>query len=207
MSDTHIGACGSDHLAILEFLKRLNADELIFNGDLFDLWSVSAKRIRERHGDILDAIKDLHGRGTALTYVIGNHDASYMHDPVLPDLVPVNGTTIARDGRRTAIVHGHQYDGLLRRITSWPMFRLNEAWCRMVGREIWVTSKRMARGLKERTRHAFGRRNYDSVVTGHVHVPEHDRHGDVEYLNCGDWRRNDTYVKLEDGRFELLRFK
>jgi UDP-2,3-diacylglucosamine hydrolase len=43
----------------------------------------------------------------------------------------------------------------------------------------------------------------DIVIFGHTHRPEIRRYGGKTYVNTGEWIRNYTYAKMENGKISL----
>ena len=44
---------------------------------------------------------------------------------------------------------------------------------------------------------------FDTVICGHIHTPVHKIINDIEYINCGDWVENMSYI-LEDYEGNLI---
>jgi UDP-2,3-diacylglucosamine pyrophosphatase LpxH len=47
------------------------------------------------------------------------------------------------------------------------------------------------------------KRNCHTVVCGHIHNPDYKIIDGVDYLNCGDWVENCSYIILENNKFNL----
>jgi UDP-2,3-diacylglucosamine pyrophosphatase LpxH len=48
------------------------------------------------------------------------------------------------------------------------------------------------------------RPNYNYLVCGHTHLPKINKDAGVQYVNCGDWVHNRTYVIYDSGEFTLM---
>jgi UDP-2,3-diacylglucosamine pyrophosphatase LpxH len=53
-------------------------------------------------------------------------------------------------------------------------------------------------------------KGYDYVICGHIHQPEvrtiSNQHGNVQYLNSGDWVESLTALEYQQGQWQLYRF-
>jgi UDP-2,3-diacylglucosamine pyrophosphatase LpxH len=47
------------------------------------------------------------------------------------------------------------------------------------------------------------KRKCHTVVCGHIHNPDYKIIDGVDYLNCGDWVENCSYIVLENNKFTL----
>jgi len=88
LSDIHLGTSFSKTLEVVEFLKSINCDRLILNGDIIDGWHLkkkSHKIWKKKHTLFFRVImKMMEKFGTEVIYVRGNHD------DFLDNLVPMN---------------------------------------------------------------------------------------------------------------------
>ena len=76
ISDIHLGSrhCKADIL--LKFLKEYKCDTLYLIGDIIDFWKLKRKfRITAQQVAVIQKILKLSKKGTAIKYVLGNHDA------------------------------------------------------------------------------------------------------------------------------------
>jgi UDP-2,3-diacylglucosamine pyrophosphatase LpxH len=46
------------------------------------------------------------------------------------------------------------------------------------------------------------KRKCSGVICGHIHKPEYKNIEGIEYINCGDWMENNSYVIYNEGKFE-----
>lgn len=77
LSDIHLGSEHSRTEEVTRFLKHVDCDRLILNGDIIDGWQLkkSGKRWKQKHTDFFKVLmKMMEKRGTEIIYVVGNHD-------------------------------------------------------------------------------------------------------------------------------------
>lgn len=78
LSDIHLGTSHSKTIEVSNFLKSVNCDRLILNGDIIDGWHLrkaGTKKWQAKHTDFFKVImKMMENFGTEVIYVRGNHD-------------------------------------------------------------------------------------------------------------------------------------
>ena len=78
ISDIHLGSrdCRAD--LVLDFLHRVQPEQLILVGDIIDLWSLRRSFYwPQSHSDVLRTILGKSKHGTRVIYVPGNHDEQF----------------------------------------------------------------------------------------------------------------------------------
>ena len=116
LSDIHLGTQHSKTEEVTHFLKSINCDRLILNGDIIDGWHLQKSGLgkwKAKHTDFFKVImKMMENFGTQVIYVRGNHD------DFLDNLTPLNfyNIRIVKDciyeshGRRYYVTHGDIFD-------------------------------------------------------------------------------------------------
>ena len=220
LSDCHIGSPEANVAQLNRFLLTLECDKLMLAGDFFDLWDMSADKIRRQYAGTLDLVKKLLNKGTAIEYLLGNHDEDYLKTPVMaPDELPVVAEIkfTVPDGRRITIVHGHEFDFVYRKhhflykALAWA----NRTSAKITGLSLKSLGRRTCTDLEgaeygkaiERI-HGDARKAHagkaDVLIMGHTHSPEHlSNEGLVEFYNTGDWKIHNSYIVIEDDRISL----
>lgn len=234
ISDLHLGSRHSQVDALLEFLKRHDADHLYLVGDFIDGWEL---RRGWTWGDsantLIQKVLKKNRKGTRVTYVTGNHDEFL--EPFLGlafgrrlHLVD-RAIHVAADGRRYLVIHGHQFDGLthfnrlLERLGSHAyhhVLNLNR-WLnlfrRRLGMNYWSFSAYLKGKAKSAVRYVteYERamlqlartEGVDGIICGHIHRAELSMLSEIAYLNCGDWVESCTAL-VEDysGNFSLIHY-
>ena len=126
ISDTHLG---TDHLgpryvaradvkAFLRYLRDdLKPDHLVLNGDIEDFWRRDMRSLTRESYDVFYRFRELQEAGTAVHYVLGNHDWYARNDIRLgqPSYY-LNGYSealkLTDSGTTYTFMHGHQFDPL-----------------------------------------------------------------------------------------------
>ncbi|MEM6544748.1 MAG: UDP-2,3-diacylglucosamine diphosphatase, partial [Pseudomonadota bacterium] len=78
ISDVHLGSVHCKAEQLLDFLDRVDCEQLYLVGDIIDVWAMS-KRVHwpQAHGQVLRRIQEISTGTTKVTYIPGNHDASF----------------------------------------------------------------------------------------------------------------------------------
>jgi UDP-2,3-diacylglucosamine pyrophosphatase LpxH len=232
VSDVHLGFRGARAEEFAAFLKRVRCERLYLVGDIVDMWA-----LRQRwswpvtHNQVVRRILKLAKRGTAITYVPGNHDESlrpYAGIDLAGIRIAKQAVHRAADGRRYLVCHGDEFDLV---VQSSPLLSrlgtLGYDWLvalnrgvndlrGLVGLERWSFSQSIKRKVKgactfiSRFEQVVGdearRRSLDGVICGHIHEPRIETGADgITYANCGDWiERASALVEHADGRLEIV---
>jgi UDP-2,3-diacylglucosamine pyrophosphatase LpxH len=234
ISDIHLGTRDSKTAFLLEFLKENEADLLYLVGDVIDGWRLKTSwhYWDQGHNDVVQKILRKARKGARVILVPGNHDEAFrdfggMHFGGVEVVLETVHTTA--DGRRLLVVHGDQFDGIVRHakaialLGTWAYdvaLRVNHwfnAARRLVGLPYWSLSAY----LKHKVKNAVAfiakfeeemiaetrRRGLDGVVCGHIHHAEIREAGGILYCNDGDWVESCTaLVEDFDGKLSILRW-
>jgi UDP-2,3-diacylglucosamine pyrophosphatase LpxH len=235
ISDVHLGTEHSKTRELTGFLRSVNCDRLILNGDIVDGWQLQKggrSKWKKEHTDFFKVImKMMENHNTQIVYVRGNHDDFI--DQLAPlsfgNLSVVKDYIHEKNGKRYYVTHGDVFDN----ITS------NMVWLAKLGDIgytflLWVNriyniyrSKRgldyfsLSQKIKQRVKSAvsyisdfekelstFAKlKHADGVICGHIHHPANSIINGVHYLNSGDWVESMTAL-LEDseGNWEVYFF-
>jgi UDP-2,3-diacylglucosamine pyrophosphatase LpxH len=230
ISDVHLGfpGCSADYLC--DFLGQVRCRELFLVGDIIDFWYLRKRRHwPAAHSRVLQQVLEKARRGTRVILVPGNHDESLRpyHGMILGGVeVHDHLVHVTADGRRLLVLHGDQFDSVVR---CSPLLA-------MIGSSLYGALLRMNRGLavrrvgdwslsaylKHKVKNAVQyigrfeeavvtaarREGVDGVVCGHIHRAEISAMGEITYMNCGDWVESCTaLLEHHDGRIELLQWR
>ena len=233
ISDCHLGAGSAEddrarQARLLNFLDKeaRGAAALYILGDLFDFWFEYRHAIPRRHFQILMALRRLTESGVSISYVGGNHDfwaGSFLAEEV-GCKVYYEPTMETVQGRKLFLAHG---DGMGRGEKSYRFFRtllrhpLAIRAYRTIhpdlGIPIAAKVSSISRGSRDESRFdAEDLYNWlakprliqgaDAVVIGHYHHPTHLKKDSGEFLILGDWIKNNSFARLQDGVFTLCRW-
>jgi UDP-2,3-diacylglucosamine pyrophosphatase LpxH len=233
LSDVHLGTRGCQSHLLLDFLRQHDAETIYLVGDIVDGWRLRrAWYWPQEHNDVVQKLLRKARKGTRVVYVPGNHD-EFLRDYLGTHFggVEVVDSIIhdAADGRRLLVIHGDQFDIVVRH-AKWLAFLGDWAYTGALGINTWLNMGRRKLGLtywslsawaKLKVKNAVNfigkfedalasearRRAVDGVVCGHIHhAAMHDIAG-VRYINTGDWVESCTaIVESHDGTFEIVRW-
>jgi len=233
ISDLHLATRACRAQTLLDFLQNNDADAIYLVGDIIDFWRVRrGAPWPPAHNEVVQTLLRKMRSGTRVVLIPGNHDEG------LRDFCGtcLDGIEVLRecvhttaDGRRLLVVHGDEFDGVVR-YAKWLAFlgdrgtvllrrlKVPVQWARrQLGFEAWSLSSYLK--LKAKTAINFvgqfehelieeaRRRGVDGVVCGHIHHAAQRNVGGIQYLNCGDWVESCTAI-AEDaaGRLQIVRW-
>jgi UDP-2,3-diacylglucosamine pyrophosphatase LpxH len=231
ISDVHLGfpGCSADYL--LDFLRTTECEYLYLVGDIVDFWQLKKKLYwPQAHNNVVRTVLGKAKHNTQVIYVPGNHDEILRdYDGLCFGNVCIKNHVIhtTRDGRRLLVIHGDQFDGVVKCSRSLAKFgSLLYEWLlhanrvvNYVRRKSGFTYWSLAAFLKGRVKNAVhymsnfesavafeaARKNVDGLICGHIHRAEISEINDVLYCNCGDWVESCTaLVEHMDGTLEII---
>jgi UDP-2,3-diacylglucosamine pyrophosphatase LpxH len=234
ISDIHLGTRDCKTAYLLDFLKHNEAETWYLVGDIIDGWRLktSWRYWSQAHNDVVQKMLRKVRKGARVVLVPGNHDEAFrdyagMHfGGVDVELEAVHETA---DGRRLLVVHGDQFDGVVRHakliamLGSWAYdvaLAVNH-WYNLARRMLGLPYWSLSAWLKHKVKNAVAfiasfedemiaearRRGVDGVVCGHIHHAEIRDAGGVLYCNDGDWVESCTaLVEDHGGSLRILRW-
>ena len=231
ISDIHLGFKGCRATELLDFLHRIEVEQLYLVGDIFDLWALKRRFYwPEAHNDVLRAIVDKARQGTRVVYVPGNHDRTLReYDGWVLGRIELLRETIheTADGRRFLVLHGDQFDSVIR-ASPWLESLGNRAYSAVLRLNRYVNVVRQRFGypywsvaafLKHKVKNAVTyianferavafearRRGVDGMICGHIHRAEIRDIDGVTYCNDGDWVESCSALLEDfDGHLSLV---
>lgn len=229
ISDVHLGIKipgyenrQKDLLSFFLSLENQNCD-LYINGDLFDFWIEYSKTIRSDYFIVCSKLKKLVDSGVTVHYLAGNHD--FALGKFLTDVINLHihqdyySTEI--QGKKVYLYHG---DGLIKNDRGYRILKkilrnkFNQFIYKLIHPDIGIrlgsffsgSSRKMLANwmseekLEEQRKKAKNLLSvYDIVLFGHTHKAEFLSFGEKTYVNTGEWIRNYTYAKMENGKISL----
>lgn len=233
LSDFHLGTVGCKAGALLDFLRRHEAETTYLVGDILDHWHLHRGDWTAEHEGVLRLILDRAAAGHRTIYIPGNHDSLFRDDPALA----VPGVELcaeaihrAASGERYLVTHGDCCDIFARRfpLLSRAGSRI-EAGVRRAGRaldRLWrgpggapgaaadraiLRVNRVVRAwdrFEDRLAALAAARGVDGIICGHFHQAALQQRGGVVYANCGDWIDNcSAVIETAAGRLALVRWQ
>jgi UDP-2,3-diacylglucosamine pyrophosphatase LpxH len=231
ISDIHLGtrSCKADFL--LDFLHHSESEYLYLVGDIVDGWRLRKSWYwAQSHNDVVQKLLRKARKGTQIIYVPGNHDEclrDYVDHEFGGVAIREDAVHVTADGKRLLVVHGDQFDGVVR-YAKWLAFIGDNAYTLALWLNVHFNRVRRRLGypywslsafLKSRVKNAVQfvgsfaaavaeearRRDVDGVVCGHIHVAEIRDIDGITYCNDGDWVESCTaLVEHFDGRLEIV---
>ena len=234
LSDLHLGTYGCHANQLLDYLKSIDPQTLILNGDIIDIWNFSKNYFPKSHMQVLRQILKMTEKGTATYYITGNHDEAlrkysglkigkfHLEDKLILNL----------DGKKTWIFHGDIFDATTKGwakilaklggkgydVLIWTNRLINDI-LHYFGKEKISLSKRVKSGVKKAVQWISNfetiaaelaiDQHFDTVICGHIHQPQQriieSTNGNVLYLNSGDWVENCTALEYNNGSWILYK--
>ncbi|MGB0180073.1 MAG: UDP-2,3-diacylglucosamine diphosphatase [Flavobacteriales bacterium] len=231
ISDLHLGMRGCRAAEVLRYLKSIDPDILVLNGDIIDVWQFKKKYFPAAHMQVVRELLGMIARQKTIYYITGNHDEVFRRFKGFEtsNFKIVNKVVLPLDGKKAWFFHGDVFDVTMQ----------HSKWLAMLGGKgydalIWFNhlinqvslalgkgrislSKKVKESVKsavkfinhfEETAAEIAIRNgFDYVVCGHIHQPANRtismNEGQVTYLNSGDWVENCTALEYNQGEWRI----
>ncbi len=233
VSDFHLATRACKAKTILKYLKTIQPETLVLNGDIIDSWRFSRNYFPKPQLKVVRQLIKMMEKGTQLFYITGNHDEflrKFNHTEI-GKLKIVNQLVLELDGRKTWIFHGDMFDHIIHK-AKW-LAKVGAAlyglltvinhglnlFLRLFGINDFILYKSLKKKTDPEARPtAFERaiaaaalpQGYQTVICGHTHTPKDKivlMPGQaIRYINCGDWVEHCTAAEYQDGRWDLHYF-
>lgn len=234
ISDVHLGTYGCHAKELNRYLKSIEPETLVLNGDIIDIWQFSKYYWPDSHMKVVQRIFKLLATGTKVYYLTGNHDelVRKFGEFSLGNLEIDNKLKLDIDGKKAWIFHGDIFDVTMKH-SRWlaklgavgydTLILINGVVnfvSSKLGRGKISLSKKIKNSVKsaikfigdfEQTATDIAIENgYDYVICGHIHQPviaqySNDK-GSVLYLNSGDWIENLTALEYHNKEWKLFTY-
>jgi UDP-2,3-diacylglucosamine pyrophosphatase LpxH len=234
ISDVHLGTYGCRAKELNKYLKSIDPEILILNGDIVDVWQFSKNYWPDSHMKIIQRILKMLANGTQVYYLTGNHDEILRKftDFKMGKLEILNKLVLNLDGKKAWFFHGDVFDITMKH-SKWlaklgavgydTLILLNSAvnWMsKVLGKGKISLSKNIKNGVKSAIKFVSDfeqtaieiaiEKGYDYVVCGHIHQPQmrevKTNVGSTIYLNSGDWIENLTALEYDNEKWEIIHF-
>lgn len=234
ISDVHLGTYGCRAKELNKYLKSIDPEILILNGDIVDVWQFSKNYWPDSHMKIIQRILKMLANGTQVYYLTGNHDEILRKftDFKMGKLEILNKLVLNLDGKKAWFFHGDVFDITMKH-SKWlaklgavgydTLILLNSAvnWMsKVLGKGKISLSKNIKNGVKSAIKFVSDfeqtaieiaiEKGYDYVVCGHIHQPQmrevKTNAGSTIYLNSGDWIENLTALEYDNEKWEIIHF-
>jgi len=235
LSDIHLGTFGCRAKEVLNYLKSIDPETLVLNGDIIDIWQFNKRYFPKAHLKVIKHITTLLSKNKKIYYVTGNHDEMLRKFKgfQLGSFEIVNKLVLNLDNKRAWIFHGDVFDITMKQ-SKWLaklggkgydlLIVINTFfnWISMLmGKGRISFSKRIKNEVKGALKHInnFERtvaeiaitNEYNYVVCGHIHQPKMEyisnKQGQqVLYLNSGDWVENLTALEYNNKEWRIYEY-
>ncbi len=234
ISDVHLGTYGCRAKELNRYLKSINPEILILNGDIVDVWQFSKNYWPDSHMKVIQRILKMMLNGTQVYYLTGNHDEILRKftDFKMGKLEVLNKLVLDLDGKKAWFFHGDVFDITMKH-SKWlaklgavgydTLILLNSAvnwFSKLIGKGKISLSKNIKNGVKSAIKFVNDfeqtaidiaiEKQYDYVICGHIHQPQIkdfvNEHGKTTYLNSGDWIENLTSLEYNNGIWSINQY-
>jgi UDP-2,3-diacylglucosamine pyrophosphatase LpxH len=234
LSDIHLGTYGCQSKELLNYLNSVKPKIVVLNGDIIDMWQFSKRYWPKSHMQVVHKIINWVSKGTKVYYITGNHDEMLrkFEGFKMGKLSIENKLVLDLDGKKVWIFHGDVFDVTMQnskwltRLGShgYDLLILINALCNWISVKIGRGKISLSKNIKNSVKQAVKfinnfektaadiaiRNGYDYVLCGHIHHPEMKtittEHGQVEYLNSGDWIENLTSLEYNNKEWSLYKY-
>lgn len=234
ISDIHLGTYGCHAKELNRYLKSINPKKVILNGDIVDIWQFKKRYWPKSHMKVIKQIMSWITKGVKIYYITGNHDEMLRKFTgfKLGSFEICDKIVLPLNGRKAWFFHGDVFDVTMQH-SKWlaklgavgydSLILLNRAinlGLKAMKREPISMSKRIKNSVKSAVKFINNfekvasdiaiENGYDFVVCGHIHQPEiktiKNEHGEVTYLNSGDWIENLTALEFSKNEWRLYNY-
>lgn len=232
ISDVHLGTEHSKTTQLTDFLRTVNCNTLIMNGDIIDGWHLQKGgkgKWKKEHTEFFKVImKMMENYNTQIIYVRGNHDdfIDLLAPLSFANLSIVNDYVHQKNGKTYYVVHGDEFDSITSKLVwlaklgdvgyTFLLYvnRIYNLYRAKKGLEYFSLSQSIKQKVKsavsyisdyEKELVALARaRNADGIICGHIHQPANSMIDGIHYLNSGDWVETmSALLEHEDGTWEV----
>ena len=232
ISDLHLGTEHSKTSELAGFLRTVNCNTLILNGDIIDGWNLQKGgkgKWKKEHTDFFKIImKMMENHNTKVIYVRGNHDDFIDH--IAPftfgNIEIVKDYVHIKNEKRYYVVHGDIFDNVTSKMVwlaklgdvgytflLW-MNRIYNIYRSKKGLPYFSLSQSIKQKVKSAVSYISNYENElvalarvkhaDGIICGHIHQPDNRIIDGIHYLNSGDWVESmSALLENEDGTWEV----
>lgn len=231
ISDLHLGTHACKPKQILDYLKSIQPEILVLNGDIIDSWRFSRNYFPKNHLKIIRQLIKMMEKGSRTIYVTGNHDEFLrkFSGTRIGKLEIVNQFIFHHEGQKTWIFHGDIFDEVIHNSKGLAKFgaalygflsiinNLMNRILKMLGKNELIIYKNLKKNLlKEKAAPSkfesqIGKsavsQGYNEVICGHTHIPKTKvlsvNGKPIHYINCGDWVEHFTAAEFYQNQWHL----
>lgn len=234
LSDIHLGTYGCRAKELLNYLRSVSPKQVILNGDIIDIWQFSKRYWPKSHMKVVSHLFKWMSKGVKMHYITGNHDEMLrkFEGFKVGSFRLQNKLVLELEGEKVWVFHGDVFDVTMQH-SRWltklgaigydTLILINQVVntiSEFFGQGRISLSKKVKNSVKgavkfinkfEETATEIAAENgYKYVMCGHIHHPEikeyETEHGNVTYLNSGDWIENLSSLEYNKGEWTLYKY-
>jgi len=234
VSDVHLGTYGCHGKELTRYLKSIEPEILVLNGDIIDIWQFRKRYFPKSHLKVLKQVLNMVSRGVKVYYLTGNHDELLRKftDFEMGSFTLADKLILDIDGQKAWVFHGDIFDASIQnakwiaKLGGWGydlLILINSFmnWILVnLGREKYSLSKKIKNSVKKAVKYVGDfeetaaelaiDKGYDYVICGHIHQPQmrevSKKNGSCVYLNSGDWVENLTALEYSGKKWNLYQY-
>lgn len=234
ISDVHLGTYGCKAKELLNYLKTIEPQTLILNGDIIDIWQFSKRYFPKSHMSVLKHITSLLSKETEVYYITGNHDEMLRKFKgfKLGNFRIVNKLVLKLYGEKAWFFHGDVFDVTMKNFKwlaklggkGYDLLIIINTFFNWVSKQLGYGKLSLSKKIKHSVKSAVKFVNnfeqtaseiaiengYEYVICGHIHQPEirviENQKGKTTYLNSGDWIENCTALEFNEEKWSLYEY-
>lgn len=234
LSDIHLGTYGCHAIELLRYLKSIKPKAVVLNGDIIDIWQFTKRYWPATHMLVVKQLVSYIAKEIPVYYIPGNHDEMLRKFKGfrMGSLKVTNKLSLKINGEKVWIFHGDVFDVVMQH-SKWlaKLGAIGYDILILINRLVNFCSQKMGKGkisLSKRVKNSVksavkfinnfedtvcdiaAENHYDYVICGHIHHPEIKKvvtgHGEVVYMNSGDWIENLTALEYNDHEWRVYRY-
>ena len=232
ISDVHLGTYGCRAKELLHYLKSIDPETLVLNGDIIDIWQFSKKYFPKTHMKVVRYILKMAMNGTKVIYITGNHDEMLRKFVGMDfgNITLVNKVEMNLNGTKTLFFHGDVFDFSIQHAKwlaklggkGYDLLIIINTFVNFISEKLGGKRVSLSKTIKNSVKQAISFvNNFEesavnyaeaqqckAVVCGHIHMASdkivETKQSSMHYLNSGDWIENLTALEYNESRWTLF---
>jgi len=234
LSDIHLGTYGCQANALKKYLKSVQPEKLILNGDIMDIWQFKKRYWPKSHMKVVKQIVSLAAEGVKTYYITGNHDEILRKfaGMKLGSFHIVNDLKIDLPDGKAWFFHGDVFDVIIQNskwlaklgAVGYDILILINVLINYLARIFGIKKISMSKRIKDNVKSALKyidnfeetaaragqKKGFKYVICGHIHQAQKRivkfEQGEITYLNSGDWIENLTALEYNKGKWKVYEY-
>lgn len=231
ISDVHLGTFGCRAKELLHYMKSINPECIILNGDIIDIWQFNKRYWPKSHMKVIKHLLKWIVEGKKIYYITGNHDEMLRRfkNFRVENFEIVNKIVLELKGGKAWFFHGDvfdvtmQYSKFLTKLggVGYDTLILINSCINYLLLQLGYPRLSLSKTIKNSVKSAVKYINkfekiavevaasnqYKYVVCGHIHQPNIEiykhKGRKITYLNSGDWIENLSALEYKNGRWKI----